>query len=172
MPDQVADADHQVLHQSQGVDEQDRKTQGRAEEALCPAHAEQPERQEKNGAKAQRAAGDAMHKRHRLTVATAKKRIRAISATWVFGDMGSPSSPSLRDYPRRISSQPRGASRPRPRRPSRPRPRPRSIMALPVQVGFLRKPFRTRSAPPRRAAHAEPAAPEALHDSMRSPQRT
>src|SRR3954451_17224286 len=46
-----------------------------------------------------------------LTVATAKKRIRAISATWVFGDMGSPSSPSLRDYPRRISSQPRGASR-------------------------------------------------------------
>ena len=28
-----------------------------------------------------------------LTLATAKKRTRAISATWVFGDMGSRSSP-------------------------------------------------------------------------------
>src|SRR4051794_10813427 len=52
IPDQTADAEHQILHQSQGVDEQDRNPEGRAEEALGPVPAEQPERQEKKGSEA------------------------------------------------------------------------------------------------------------------------
>src|SRR3954453_20645928 len=101
-----------------------------------------------------------------LKVATPKKSIRARSPTWVFGDMGSPSSPSLRDYPRRISSQPRGASRHDPVARLVPGQGFAASWLSPSRSASPESPFEPGSAPPRRAAHAEPAAPEALHDSM------
>src|SRR3954451_3079218 len=104
-----------------------------------------------------------------LTVTTAKKRIRAISATWVFGDMGSPSSPSLRDT---HAEFPRNREEPVAHDPVA-RLAPGQGLAAswrsPSRSALPESPFEPGSAPPRRAAHAEPAAPEALHDSMRSP---